>query len=265
MLKLIVCGICGRMGTALLDLVRESEDFSIVAGVDNNAGVNSKEFTQNPVLPVFPTIEKVCIDADCVISFMPPTATYENMALLEYCIKTKLPVVIGTTGLSGDFLHEMEKASESTAVLYSSNMSYGVNLVLEIVSRFSGNLIGEGFHVEIVEAHHGRKIDAPSGTALKLADTINKTVDIPMGYVYDRSKTSEARRDDEIGIQSLRGGGIFGEHKIVFAGEHEVVEVSHRALSRQVFASGALKAAKFLKGKTPGMYYMKDLMENDNA
>ena len=263
MLRLIVCGIFGRMGTALQDLVRESEDVSIVAGVYNKARDNISSYEKvkkNPDFPTFPTIMEVESKADCVISFLPPTALDESMALLEYCTGKKLPAVICTTGLSRDFTIEMNKASKETAILYAANLSFGVNLVTEMLDWFSEKLLKEGFDAEIIEAHHGKKIDAPSGTALQFADTINNRMLGEMNYVYDRSKKHEKRTKDEIGIHSVRGGGINGDHKIIFAGEHEVMEISLRVLSRKAFVKGAMRAASFLQLKPPGMYNVKDLI-----
>ena len=266
MVRLIVCGVFGRMGKAVQELVLKTENVRIVAGVVNKetytlAGSDdSPQCKTSPGFPIYTSIDEINTHADCVVSFLPPTALDANQKILSHCAKLKLPVIICTTGLPDDFIGEMNKASEETAVLYSANVSYGMNLVSEILERYSESLLNEGFDAEIIEAHHGRKIDAPSGTALKHANTITKAVEGNMELVYDRSKRHEKRKKNEIGIHTIRGGGIFGDHKIVFASEYEVIEISHRAINRQVFAKGAIKAAMFLSGKPPGMYTMKDII-----
>ena len=181
--------------------------------------------------------------------------------LLAYSCKKQVPVVLCTTGLSGEQLAAVEKASQVTAILRSANMSLGVNLLLKLVSDAARVLAGSGFDMEIVEKHHNQKVDAPSGTALALADSMNQAMDGQYAYTCDRSTRREKRNPKEIGISSVRGGSIVGEHDVIFAGRDEVVTLSHTAYSKAIFAKGALEAAKFLAGKKPGMYSMTDVVD----
>ena len=181
-------------------------------------------------------------------------------ALLGYCAKQKLPVVLCTTGLSEEQLERVEKASEKTAVLRSANMSLGINLLLKLVKDAARVLAGAGFDVELVERHHNQKVDAPSGTAIALADSINEAMDDAYTYVYDRSQVREKRDKKELGISAVRGGTIVGEHEIIFAGADEVVEFKHTAYSKAIFGKGAVEAAKYLAGKPAGRYDMSDVI-----
>ncbi len=207
--------------------------------------------------PVFPTPADCTVDADVIIDFSTATAV---PALLEFSKAKKIPVVVCTTALSDETMELISEASKSVAVLKSANMSIGVNLLLELVQKATQILYDANFDIEIVEKHHNQKIDAPSGTAMALADAINEAMDQQFHYVYDRSQTREKRERKEIGIHAVRGGNIVGDHDVIFAGRDEVIELTHRATSREVFAVGAVKAAKYLASQGAGFYTMKDVL-----
>lgn len=250
MTRIIMCGCNGAMGQTISRLVEEDSEAQIVAGVD------IKTQSQNGY-PVFQSIDKCNVEADAVIDFSSPKATD---ALLEYCVAKKLPVVLCTTGLSDEQLKNVSEASKSVAVLKSANMSLGVNVLLKLVQEAAKVLAGSGFDVEIVEKHHNKKVDAPSGTALALADSINEAMDNQYEYVFDRSGRRQAREKKELGISAVRGGSIVGEHEIIFAGTDEVIEFKHTAYSKAIFAKGSIQAAKFLKGKEAGLYDMSHVI-----
>lgn len=251
MVRIIMHGCNGRMGQTISRLVKEDNDVQIVAGIDPFDGpVND--------YPVYKNINECDIEADAVIDFASAQAV-DN--LLSYCLEKKIPIVLCTTGLSEEQLKKVEEASKSIAVLKSANMSVGVNLLIKILKENAKVLADAGFDIEIVEKHHKMKKDAPSGTALALADSINAANDNRFAYVYDRSPRSEARRADEIGISAVRGGTIVGDHDVIFAGEDEVVTFSHTAYSRAIFGKGAIAAAKFLAGKESGWYDMQDVIK----
>ena len=249
MTKIIIYGCGGKMGQVLEEIINEDRDCVVAAGVDING--------QNRDYPTFTDIKDCTVDADVIIDFSTAAAI---PALLDYVESRHIPVVLCTTGLSGETLNRIKAVSENTAVLKSANMSIGVNLLLDLVKKAAETLYDSNFDMEIVEKHHNQKLDAPSGTAVAIADSINEALDSKMHYVYDRSSVREKRTHDQIGISSLRGGTIVGEHDVVFAGKDEVVTLSHMALSRDIFAVGAVKAAKFLKDKKSGMYTMKEVI-----
>ena len=238
------------MGQAITRLAKENNELTIVAGVDPFDGVAND-------YPVFKSIEECNVEADVVIDFASAKAVD---SLLTYCLDKKLPVVLCTTGLSEEQLTKVKEASKEIAVLKSANMSLGVNLLIKLLKESAPVLGNAGFDIEIVEQHHKMKKDAPSGTALALADAINESMDNRYSYVYDRSPRSEARRENEIGISSVRGGTIVGIHDVIFAGEDEVITLNHTAYSRAIFAKGALSAAAFLAGKEAGYYDMQDVI-----
>ena len=244
-------GCNGRMGQVISRLVKEDGDVQIVAGVDPYDGITND-------YPVFKDIKECNIEADAVIDFASASAV-DN--LLDYCVDKKIPVVLCTTGLNENQLKKVEEVSEKIAVLKSANMSVGVNLLIKILKDNAKVLSDAGFDIEIVEKHHKMKKDAPSGTALALADSINESMDNKYTYIYDRSPRSEARHADEIGISAVRGGTIVGDHDVIFAGEDEVVTFSHTAYSRAIFAKGAIAAAKFIAGKENGRYDMQDVIK----
>ncbi len=251
MTKVIMHGCNGRMGQVISSLIAADEEIEVVAGVDVSNHIN------NPY-PVFNNIAECDIKADAVIDFASAKAVD---GLLEYCIKEKLPCVLCTTGLSEEQLKRVEEASKKVAVLKSANMSLGINLLLKMLKEAAHVLSGAGYDIEIVEKHHNQKLDAPSGTALALADSINEELNGEYEYVYDRSQVRQKRGKKEIGISAVRGGTIVGDHDVLFAGTDEVITFSHTAYSRSVFGKGAIQAAKFLKGKEAGMYDMSHVIE----
>jgi 4-hydroxy-tetrahydrodipicolinate reductase len=229
----------------------QDPNMEIVAGVDKfDDGHNA--------YPVFATIREVTVEADVVIDFSNVSALED---LLKVCVARELPLVQCTNGLSEAQLAEVRRTSEEIAILKSANMSLGVNVLLKLLKDATRVLAGAGFDIEIVEKHHNQKLDAPSGTALAMADSINEELDPKYEYVYDRSTRREKRPVGEIGISAVRGGSIVGDHDVIFAGQDEVVTFSHRAYSRAVFAKGAVSAAAFLADKGPGMYDMADVIE----
>lgn len=250
MIKMMMHGCNGKMGRMITEIVKGDENAVIVAGVDAYTEVPNE-------YPVFDSIDKCGVDVDVVIDFSNAGAVD---ALMDYCVEKKLPVVLCTTGLSEDQLAKVEEASRSIAVLKSANMSLGVNLLLKLLKDAAKVLAPAGYDVELVERHHNQKVDAPSGTALALADAVNEALENEYHYVYDRSQVRQKRDKKEIGISAVRGGTIVGEHEVIFAGTDEVVEFKHTAHSRGVFAKGAVEAGKFLAGKEAGMYDMGDVI-----
>lgn len=250
MIKAIMHGCNGKMGQVITALAKEDKELELVAGIDRfDDGKNS--------YPVYETLKDCPVEADVVIDFSTAAAVD---ALLSDCVKKKLPVVLCTTGLSGEQLQRVEEASRQTAVLKSANMSLGINLLLKLLKEAAAKLASAGFDIEVVEKHHNQKVDAPSGTALALADAMNDALDKEYTYQYDRTKQRKKRDKAEIGIQAVRGGTIVGEHEVIFAGADEVVEFKHTAYSKAIFAKGAIQAAKFLSGKSAGMYDMSHVI-----
>lgn len=250
MIKLIMHGCNGAMGQVISGLVENDEEISIVAGID--IADNKKN-----LYPVFSSLEECDVEADVVIDFSNAKAVD---AMLEACAAKKLPVVVCTTGLSEAQVAEVEETAKKTAVLRSANMSLGINVLLKLLKEAAQVLAPAGFDIEILEKHHNQKVDAPSGTALALADSINEAMDHAYHYKYDRTAERVKRDRTEIGIQAIRGGSIVGEHDVYFAGKDEVITFSHTAYSKAIFAKGAIQAAKFLAGKQPGLYTMADVI-----
>ena len=251
MTKVIMHGCNGKMGQMITGLIAADDEIEIGAGVDAFE-------TGNNTYPVFKSIGLCDIGADVVIDFSNAQAID---GLLDYCMEKKLPCVLCTTGLSEAQLQKVEEAGEKTAVLKSANMSLGINLLLKLLKDAAGILAPAGFDIEIVEKHHNKKVDAPSGTALALADSINEELDNAYEYIYDRSGRREKRPVKEIGLSAVRGGTIVGEHDVIFAGADEVITFSHTAYSKAVFGKGAIQAAKFLAGKPAGKYDMSDVVD----
>lgn len=250
MVKIIMHGCNGHMGQVISGIVEKDPDAEIVAGIDiADQGKNS--------YPVFTDIDACQVEADAIIDFSSAKATDK---LLEYSAARQIPVVLCSTGLSQEQLAKVEETSRKVAVLKSANMSLGINTLLKLVQDAAKVLAAAGFDMEIVEKHHRLKLDAPSGTALALADSINEAMDNQYHYVYDRSQKREKRGDKEIGISAVRGGTIVGEHEIIFAGQDEVIEFKHTAYSKAIFGKGAVEAAKFLAGKPAGRYDMSDVI-----
>ena len=250
MVKIIMHGCNGHMGQVISGIVEKDPDAEIVAGIDiADQGKNS--------YPVFTDIDACPVEAAAIIDFSSAKATDK---LLEYSAARQIPVVLCSTGLSQEQLAKVEETSRKVAVLKSANMSLGINTLLKLVQDAAKVLAAAGFDMEIVEKHHRLKLDAPSGTALALADSINEAMDNQYHYVYDRSQKREKRDDKEIGISAVRGGTIVGEHEIIFAGQDEVIEFKHTAYSKAIFGKGAVEAAKFLAGKPAGRYDMSDVI-----
>ncbi len=250
MVKIIMHGCNGHMGQVISDIVEKDPDAEIVAGIDiADQGKNS--------YPVFTDIDACQTEADAIIDFSSAKATDK---LLEYSAARQIPVVLCSTGLSEEQLAKVEETSRKVAVLKSANMSLGINTLLKLVQDAARVLAAAGFDMEIVEKHHRLKLDAPSGTALALADSLNEAMDNKYHYVYDRSQRREKRDDKEIGISAVRGGTIVGEHEVIFAGQDEVIEFKHTAYSKAIFGKGAVEAAKFLAGKPAGRYDMSDVI-----
>ena len=244
-------GCNGKMGRMITELVKNDDGAVIAAGVDTYTGIAND-------YPIYESIDQCDTDVDVVIDFSNAGAVD---ALLDYCAEKKIPVVLCTTGLSEEQLEKVRETSEKTAVLKSANMSVGINLLLKLLKDAAKVLGNAGYDIELVERHHNQKLDAPSGTALALADSINEALNGEYHYVYDRSQVRQKRDTKEIGISAVRGGTIVGEHEVIFAGTDEVIEFRHSAYSRNVFAKGAVEAAKFLAGKETGMYDMGDVIQ----
>ena len=249
MTKIILCGANGKMGHVIQSVVAGRDDCEIVAGVDIN--------TESNGFPVYSTFGEIKETADVIIDFSNPALLDSMLAFSE---DKKIPVVIATTGYDDKQKKQIEKASEKCAVFFTYNMSMGINLLANLAKKAT-EVLGSDFDIEIVEKHHNQKIDAPSGTALMLADAICEEIDEPVKYEYDRHSKREKRSKNEIGIHSVRGGTIVGEHEIIFAGRDEIITLSHSARSKEIFAVGAVNAAVFMSGKDSGMYSMKDLID----
>lgn len=247
-------GCNGKMGQVISGIVKEDENVEIVAGIDVFDQMKND-------YPVFKSISECNVEADVVIDFAAASAVD---ALLDYCEEKKLPVVLCTTGLTEEQINRIPEAAKKTAVLKSANMSLGINMLLKLLKEVTGILAPAGYDIEIVEKHHNQKVDAPSGTALALADSINEALNNEYVYNYDRSKERKKREKKEIGLSAVRGGTIVGDHEVIFAGIDEVIEFKHTAYSKAVFAKGAVQAAKFLSGKPAGMYDMSDVIEAEN-
>ena len=241
MVRVIMHGCNGVMGQVITGMAKDMEGLTIVAGIDLK---NDKENGY----PVYASLE----------DFASPKAADH---LMDFCAEKKLGLVLCTTGLSEEQIKKVKETAEKTAVLRSANMSLGVNLLLKLVQEAAKVLASSGFDIEIVEKHHNQKKDAPSGTALALAESMNEALGNQYHYVYDRSSVHEKRDPKEIGIASVRGGSIVGDHDVIFAGKDEVITFNHTAYSKAIFAKGALEAAKFLAGKEPGLYDMSNVVQ----
>ena len=251
MVRMIMHGCNGKMGQTITRIVKEDARIEIVAGVDKYQGIQND-------YPVFDCISACDVEADVIVDFSTAAAVDD---LLAYCVEKQVPVVLCTTGLSEEQLTNVQEASKQVAVLKSANMSLGINLLMKILKDATKVLAGAGYDIEIVEKHHNQKVDAPSGTALALADSINEAVNNEYNYVYDRSQVREKRTQKEIGISAVRGGTIVGDHEVIFAGTDEVIEFKHTAYSKAVFGKGAVEAAKFLAGKEAGRYDMSNVIQ----
>lgn len=250
MTRIITTGANGKMGKVIQSVVSAREDCEIVAGVDLNTEPNG-------LFPIYPSISEVKEQADVIIDFSNPVLLDE---LLEYAKTTSTPLVIATTGYSDEQKKKIEDASKDSPIFFTYNMSVGINLLANLAKKAT-EVLGEDFDIEIVEKHHNQKIDAPSGTALMLADAICEVTPQPMKYEYDRHSKREKRTRNEIGLHAVRGGTIVGEHEIIFAGRDEIITLSHSARSKEIFAVGAVNAAVYMNGKGPGLYQMSDVIE----
>ena len=253
MINVILSGCGGRMGQAIVRETQTSDRVRIVAGVD----INAASVAPACPFPVYQSIHEFPGKADVIIDFSHHTALH---ALGEYACKTHTPMVISTTGHTDEERAEMQEIAKTVPVFFSGNMSIGINLLIELC-KSAAETLGTDFDIEIMEKHHNQKLDAPSGTALMIADALAETRE-ESEYVYDRHAVRQKREKSEIGIHSVRGGTIVGEHEVLFAGNNEMITVSHTAMSREIFAGGALRAAIYLVGKTNGMYNMSDLIRN---
>ena len=251
MIRAIMHGCNGKMGQVITGICKEDDEIEIVAGIDLYDGIQND-------YPVFQNISVCDIKADVVIDFSNAKAVDD---LLVYSVEKQVPVVLCTTGLSEEQLLKVQESAAQVAVLRSANMSLGINTLMELLKQASLVFAPAGFDMEIGEKHHNQKLDAPSGTALALADSMNEALDNAYEYKYDRSKERKKREKNEIGISAVRGGKIVGEHEVIFAGMDEVIEFKHIASSKSVFAKGAVEAAKFLAGKPAGLYDMSDVIK----
>ena len=250
MVKIMMHGCNGVMGQVISKIVEETEGAVMACGVDRvDDGHND--------YPVFTDINACDVEVDAIIDFSAAPAVD---GLLDFAVERQIPVVLCTTGLSDEQLERVHEASKKTAVLRSANMSLGVNTLFKVLKSMTKLLADAGFDIDIVEKHHRRKLDAPSGTAIALAEAVNEPLNNEYEFVYDRSQRREQRPKKEIGISAVRGGTIVGEHDVIFAGTDEVITFKHTAYSRAVFAKGSITAAKYLKGKAAGLYDMSDVL-----
>ncbi len=258
MIRLLISGFSGFMGSTVRKIAEENPNFEVVGGVDR---IPFEGY------PVFPTYNDINIDIDVIIDFGAPTLT--DM-LLSYCERTGTPAIICTTGLTQETKDRIPVVAQKAPLFYSANMSFGANLLAKL-SRYAASMLADDFDIEIVEAHHRRKLDAPSGTALMLADEVKDAIELDrknkdnpndgkIEYCHNRSDRRTARPKNEIGIHAIRGGNIVGDHEVMFISDSESVSISHRAFSREVFAAGSIKAAMFLHNKPAGLYSMNDLI-----
>ena len=248
-INILITGANGKMGHAVAAAVSGREDCRICAGID----INTKQYGDFPIFESFAALTE---KPDVIIDFSNPALL---SSLLDYCLVNGVPAVLATTGYDEAQLAAIHKAAETIPVFFSFNMSLGINLLVQLAKK-AASILGGQFDIEIVETHHNQKIDAPSGTALMLANAINETMGNSYHYVYDRHSKRQKREKTEIGMHAIRGGTIVGEHDIIFAGHDEVITLSHSAASKEVFAVGAVNAAVFLAAQKPGMYDMSALM-----
>lgn len=251
MKRIILSGCCGKMGKTIASIVSERDDCKIVAGLDCVQEINSP-------FPIFTKAEDINIDADVVIDFSHPSVL---SGLLAFATVRKIPVVIATTGYSEGQVELIQKTSEKIPVFYSRNMSIGINLLINLAKK-AVSILGDNFDIEIIEKHHNQKIDAPSGTALMIADAINEQENDFYKYEFDRHSQRKKRDKNEIGLHAVRGGTIVGEHDVILAGHDEVITLSHSALSKGVFASGSVNAAIYISELDAGMYDMESLVSS---
>jgi 4-hydroxy-tetrahydrodipicolinate reductase len=249
--RILLHGCNGKMGKVISQALEKNDTCLVVAGIDINT---RSDFGY----PVFSTPGECNADFDVIIDFSTMKAL---PAIVDFAKSSKKGIVIATTGLTEEYKYLYKALSLEVPVFVSANMSLGINILISLAQKATA-ILSDNFDIEIIEAHHNMKIDAPSGTALMIADSINETVDGRYNYEYDRHANHEARTKNEIGIHAIRGGTIVGDHTVLFAGSEEVLEITHRAQSRNVFAQGAIAAAKFIAFKEPGLYSMKELIDS---
>ncbi len=249
MINILMSGCNGKMGQVISRLSGQYEDLRIAAGYDLSDNLKN-------AYPVFTDLKKCNVKLDVIIDFSNPAALD---GLLSFAVSKKLPIIVATTGISPAQKNQLEQVSQVIPVFFSANMSLGVNLLIDLVKK-AAKLLESNYDIEIIEKHHNQKLDAPSGTALAIADSINSVLQQKQEYVYDRHSRRKKRSKTEIGIHAVRGGTIVGEHSVIFAGNDEIIEINHMAMSKEIFGTGALRAARFIYGKKPGMYDMNDLI-----
>lgn len=249
MTKIVIFGANGKMGRTIYSCIKEREDFTVVGGVD----LYTEQYADFPIVD---SPAKLPEKPDVIIDYSNPASLD---SILEYCLSTGVPVVLATTGYSDEQINKIRSASQQIPVFFTFNMSLGINLLVQLAKK-AASVLGDQFDIEIVEKHHNQKIDAPSGTAIMLANAINETLDNTKHYVYDRHSQRKKRERSEIGMHSVRGGTIVGEHDVIFAGHDEVITLSHSASSKTVFAEGSINAAGYIKDKKPGLYDMSELV-----
>lgn len=254
MKKILVSGCGGRMGKNVISAISERTDCKVVAGFDIVKEMNSP-------FPIFSKTADITVDVDVIIDFSHPSVLSD---LLDYAVHKKIPIVLSTTGYSDVQVSQIHRASQEIPVFYSRNMSLGINLLISLAKK-AVSILGDSFDIEIIEKHHNQKIDAPSGTALMIADAVNDERNQHYQYMFDRHSRRKKREQNEIGLHAVRGGTIVGEHEVIFAGHDEVISISHSALSKGVFAGGAVNAAVFLTGCPSGLYDMESLVNSKNG
>ena len=245
MTNIAICGANGKMGKTIYNCIKEREDCTVVAGID----LYTEQYADFPIVE---SPDKLPVKPDVIIDFSNPASLD---ALLDYCLSTGTPVVVASTGYSDEQISKIKAAAEQIPVFFTFNMSLGINLLVTLAKK-AASVLGDQFDIEIVEKHHNQKIDAPSGTAIMLANAINETLDNSKTYVYDRHSRRQKREKSEIGMHAIRGGTIVGEHDVIFAGHDEVITLSHSAASKTVFAEGSINAAIFIKDREAGLYDM---------
>lgn len=250
MIKIILSGCNGQMGRVITEIAKDDPDIEIIAGVD----LNDEKMSD---YPVYKNINDFDGEADAIIDFSKPSSL---PSIIEYCEKTKTPSVLAATGYSDEEIESIKALGNKAPVLFSRNMSLGINVMIELLKKAASSL--PGFDIEMIEKHHNKKVDSPSGTAFMLAETINDAKGNSLDFIYGREGNDSKRKENELAIHAIRGGTIVGEHEVIFAGLDEIIEIKHTALSKKVFASGSINAAKFMVSKENGLYDMSDLFSN---
>lgn len=249
MTRIAICGANGKMGKTIYNCISAREDCKVIAGID----INTEQYADFPIID---SPSKLPEKPDVIIDYSNPASLD---GLLEYCLSTGTPIVLAATGYSDEQINKIKSAAEQIPVFFTFNMSLGINLLVQLAKK-AASVLGDQFDIEIVEKHHNQKIDAPSGTAIMLANAINETLDNKYHYVYDRHSQRKKRDKNEIGMHAIRGGTIVGEHDVIFAGHDEVITLSHSAASKSVFAEGSINAAIYLSDKPAGLYDMSSLV-----